>query len=141
MYQQFEDNTIGKIYYAVVVGKPNIKGEIDFKIDNKTAYTSYETLSSINSIQNEHLSLVKLYPKTGRTHQLRIHLSKSGFPIVGDKLYAPDNVMKHKGLFLCAGEIKFTHPISKELIQLKVNIPNKFKNYLNREELRFNKYN
>ncbi|MFD0963353.1 RluA family pseudouridine synthase [Pseudofulvibacter geojedonensis] len=140
LHQQFEQKEIQKNYHAVVVGKLPKQGMIEFPIDGQTALTGYKTIQQVPALQNGYLSLVELHPKTGRTHQLRIHLSELGFPIVGDKQYAPDNVMMHKGLFLCASAIEFTHPISKENICFNISLPNKFNSYLNREHKRFTKH-
>ncbi len=140
LHQQFEQKTIQKTYHAVVVGKPLESGIIDSNIKDQKALTSFQTVKTTPAIQNGYLSVVKLHPKTGRTHQLRIHLSNLGFPIVGDKIYAPKNVMMHKGLFLCATKIEFVHPITNKKMEVEINIPNKFNTYLKREHRRFLKY-
>lgn len=140
LHQQFESKTIQKEYHAIVAGKSESSGTINFPINNQEAFTEFETVNQIQSLQNGHLSLLKLYPKTGRTHQLRIHLSRSNLPIVGDKTYAPDNVMMHKGLFLCATGITFTHPVLKEQMDFNIALPHKFNSYLSREERRFAKH-
>ena len=50
---------------------------------------------------------------TGRTHQLRIHMSELGHPILGDQLYGKEGfILRGRGLFLCAVELNFPHPIS-----------------------------
>jgi len=92
-------------------------------------------------LRNEFLSLVDLYPQTGRTHQLRIHLSKLGYPIMGDTLYGVEGkVFKGKGLFLCAIGLRFNHPITDEKIAIQINEPNKYNILLEREEKRWNRY-
>jgi len=141
LHNQFEAKTIQKEYHAVVVGKLPDSGNINTNINFQKALTEFKTITQVPALQNEYLSLVKLFPKTGRTHQLRIHLSELGFPIVGDKLYAPKNVMMHKGLFLAATNIQFQHPNTQELITISATIPNKFNNYLAREKKRFIKHN
>lgn len=140
LYQQFEAKSIQKEYHAVVAGKLPEFGIIKTDINTQTAFTEYKTITQIQALQNGHLTLVQLFPKTGRTHQLRIHLSELGFPIVGDKLYAPKNIMMHKGLFLAATRINFNHPISQESIAISIACPKKFENYLNREQNRFLKH-
>lgn len=140
LHNQFEAKTIQKEYHAVVVGKLPQSGIIDTEINSQSALTKYLTVSQINALQNEYLTLVKLAPKTGRTHQLRIQLSELGFPIVGDKLYAPKNVMMHKGLFLAATKIEFQHPITHESTTISILLPKKFVSYLNREEKRYLKH-
>lgn len=140
LHNQFEAKTIQKEYHAVVAGKILNSGVIDTNIKDQKAYTEFETITQVPCLQNEYLSLVKLFPKTGRTHQLRIHLSQLGFPIVGDKIYAPKNVMMHKGLFLAATNIQFFHPTTNQPQCISCAIPNKFNSYLDREHNRFLKY-
>ena len=140
LHQQFENKEVTKTYQAVIAGMIDNEGTIDTPINDQSALTTYRCLKRIPSIQNQWLCLVELYPKTGRTHQLRIHLSSKSTPIVGDKLYAPNNVMKHKGLFLCATKLTFRHPMTGESLCFKIDTPKKFTSYLNREERRYNKH-
>jgi len=140
LHRQFEYKEIQKGYHAVVIGKTPTNGSIASPIKNQSALTLFETQKQVPALQNECLSLVKLKPKTGRTHQLRIHLSGLGFPIVGDKIYAPNNVMMHKGLFLSATKISFLHPITNQKMEIEIEIPNKFNTYLEREHKRYLKY-
>jgi tRNA pseudouridine65 synthase/23S rRNA pseudouridine1911/1915/1917 synthase len=116
LHNQFETKEIQKEYHAVVVGKLPDTGIINTNIDQQKASTEFKKIRQIQALQNKYLTLVQLFPKTGRTHQLRIHLSSLGFPIVGDKLYAPKNVMMHKGLFLAATKIEITHPSTQKKI-------------------------
>jgi len=105
---QFANRKVKKTYFAVVLGTPdplcgeicapigkikenveknNNKGrfcEVNFN-DGKPCQTFYETIKSANGH-----SLVKLFPKTGRTHQIRIHLSHIKTPIIGDTSYGMD---------------------------------------------------
>lgn len=140
--QQFERKEIQKKYCAVVIGKTPEIGTIDFEIDGLKSSTAYKLIQTVPSLRNEHLSLVELSPKTGRTHQLRIHLSKLGFPILGDKLYGKKGeIFQGKGLFLSAVELKFVHPITDESLIIKADLPLKFKSLLERENRRWEKYN
>lgn len=101
---QFEERRVKKAYLAVVEGGPREDaGTIDFdlapsktspirlKIDvcapgeGLSALTQYEVLE-----RGSRRSLLALYPRTGRQHQLRVHLAAIGHPIVGDKLYGAD---------------------------------------------------
>jgi len=140
LHNQFEAKTIQKEYHAVVAGKLPESGIINTDINTQKALTEFKTVTQVQALQNEYLTLVKLLPKTGRTHQLRIHLSELGFPIVGDKLYAPKNVMMHKGLFLAATNIQFLHPNTQETKNISTVTPNKFNSYLAREQKRFIKH-
>ena len=140
--KQFEEKTIQKKYHAIVMGEPELGGEITFSIDNKEAKTTYKTLKTIPSLQSGKLSWVELLPHTGRTHQLRIHCSKLQFPILGDKLYGPKgNILLHKGLFLAAIELSLHHPKSNEKIEIKIDTPSKFNNTWEREQKRWEKFN
>lgn len=140
LHNQFETKSIQKEYHAVVAGNLTKSGIINSDVNNQNAFTEYKTITQLPALQNDFLTLVQLFPKTGRTHQLRIHLSELGFPIVGDKLYAPKNVMMHKGLFLAATTIKLSHPITQETTTISIPLPKKFESYLNREEKRFLKH-
>ena len=102
----------------------------------------YKTIKTVKSLKSKNLSLVELSPKTGRTHQLRIHMSSIGFPILGDKLYGKEgNVLEGKGLFLCALELVLKHPVTRDPLTVKTEIPYKFNSLLDREAKRWLKYN
>ena len=86
-------------------------------------------------------SLLELRPKTGRTHQLRVHLSHSGWPIVGDTMYggqlvqdtspdATDPPFTFSRQALHAAEITFTHPITLEPMTIKAPLPPDFEKLL-----------
>ena len=140
--QLFEHKEIQKKYCAIVIGETEEEGSIDSKIEDLASFTEYKLIRVVPSLRNKHLSLLELFPKTGRTHQLRIHLSKLGHPIFGDKIYGDEGeIMKGKGLFLSAVELKFKHPITEELLILKMDIPDKFSSLLERENRRWEKYN
>ncbi|MBI9068353.1 MAG: RluA family pseudouridine synthase [Salinivirgaceae bacterium] len=139
--RQFEKKLIKKKYQAVVIGEPEMLGSINLPIDGKEAVTTFEVVKTVHSIKYNTLSLVNLFPQTGRTHQLRIHLAKIGHPILGDKLYTPEELLfKGKGLFLSAVDLQFEHPILKKQTKLEIPTPNKFNALLNREEARWEKY-
>jgi 23S rRNA pseudouridine1911/1915/1917 synthase len=97
LQKQFSDRKVEKTYIAVVSGKPKLdQAVIDapigrdlktpkmFRVDpeGKSAQTSYKVIE-----QNNKYTLLELKPKTGRTHQLRVHLAYINIPIVGDELY------------------------------------------------------
>lgn len=143
MGQQFEQKTIRKRYKAVVVGKiDQEKGEINSPIDKKKSLTEYEVIRTYKSQKYGFLTLINLFPITGRTHQLRIHMSELGHPIVGDKQYSNEvEVLNGKGLFLCSDKVWFKHPISDEKTEVEIKIPNKFSTYLKRESERSKRLN
>ncbi len=61
-----------------------------------------------------------------------------GHPILGDKLYGKtDLILKHKGLFLCATNLCFNHPITNENLEFNISAPNKFETRLLNEARRF----
>lgn len=138
--KQFENKQIEKKYQAIAIGKLPTSGTIDLPIDGKAAHTKFETNRVVQSLKNNYLTLVDLYPTTGRTHQLRIHLAKSGWPILGDKLYGKAGmILKNKGLFLTAVELSFLHPITGERMIIQKEAPNKFNLLLEREQRRWDR--
>ena len=127
--KQFAERTIEKTYLAITNGNPGnrtIEKRIGRSsknrqkmavVDNgREAVTKLETLCSY---QNK--SLVKCSPKTGRTHQIRVHLQSVNAAIIGDKIYSNnDEASRH---LLHAWKLKFKHPISGDLISLEAPIP------------------
>lgn len=135
----FAERTIKKEYHAIVQGVPDNQ-TISISVDGKQAESVLTRISSVPSLQNEQLSLVKLEPKTGRTHQLRIHCAEIGHPIVGDQLYGEQgSIMKHKGLFLAATSLTFDHPVTSEMVTISAPIPAKFNALLDREARRYDR--
>lgn len=123
----FEAREISKTYHAVTIGDMDKKGEINVPIKGKSALTTFEVLKSVDSEKFNQLNLVALSPVSGRRHQLRIHLSDSGNPILGDKKYGQNGlILKGRGLFLCASSLKFQHPVSGEIIDISIELPKKF---------------
>ncbi|MEM8909928.1 MAG: pseudouridine synthase, partial [Bacteroidota bacterium] len=134
----FQQNQVQKKYLAIVHGQTPEKGQITSSIDGKNAFTRYERLQVVPSRVFRHLSLLALYPQTGRTHQLRIHLQRQQHFILGDKLYAQGaKTILGKGLFLCACQLKFQHPKTGEDLEWTIAPPAKFQKVLEREAARF----
>lgn len=129
LIEGFSSRMVEKTYLAICVGKPP-DGVIKTKIGRhpikrkemavleergKEAITSVKVLA-----YNERLSLVQAMPKTGRTHQIRVHLKHIGCPILGDPVYGNT---KAERLFLHAHRLELTHPITKEPLSIMAPIP------------------
>ncbi|RXP46584.1 RluA family pseudouridine synthase [Lutibacter sp. HS1-25] len=140
--KQFSNKTIQKTYSTIVVGMVETNLTIKTPIEDKPSETSFEILEVFNSLKHKKLSFLKVSPKTGRTHQIRIHLASINYPILGDKLYGnPETIHKGKGLFLAATEVKFLHPKTFENVVIKIEVPQKFTSLIKREKRRWDTYN
>lgn len=142
--RQFENRTIQKTYLAVIHGSLPLLGDvIDMpigkdryvrekqavrKVENggRPAVTIYEVKESLKW-KDEAFSLVRLSPKTGRTHQLRVHMSAIGCPIVGDTIYGgrvfEDEGFRFDRQALHAYEITFVHPGTLQTMTLSAPLP------------------
>ncbi len=139
LQKQFKEREVEKVYVALVHGqfpeRANITAPVGrlpwnrmrFGIvpDGRSAVTDFklEKLYIDPDDPKSKLSLVKAFPKTGRTHQIRVHLQYAGFPIYSDALYAGRKVSsrdrKRLGRhFLHAKEITFLHPESHETMHI-----------------------
>lgn len=140
LQKQFQERHAHKIYYAIVEGEPkqshaiisvpltrNLKYPTTFipGPDGREAITEYKVLESKNG-----LSLIELKPKTGRTHQLRIHMNYIGCPILGDKVYNPKG-RKADRMYLHAASLEITIPGKphNERKIFKADLPNEFNKY------------
>jgi len=140
--KMFKEHRIEKRYQAIVMGKMPKQGKIDKKIEDEPALTNFQRIKTVPSLKSEWLSLVDLWLESGRTHQLRIHLAQAGFPILGDTLYAePGRTLQGSGLFLTAVQLKFAHPVTKNILNFTIEPPHKFKLQLAREKQRYYKFN
>jgi 23S rRNA pseudouridine1911/1915/1917 synthase len=134
--KQFARHEVQKKYVALVEGnvefderkideplarhpKYREKRDVQYTDDAKEAVTFYRVIKRANNV-----TLVALFPKTGRTHQLRVHMAHIGHPILGDEKYG------HKATFprmaLHAQSIGFKHPTTKEFIEFSSKIPQEF---------------
>jgi 23S rRNA pseudouridine1911/1915/1917 synthase len=132
--RQFENRTIQKTYLAVCHGVPPLLGDvIDMPIGQdryvrekqavrreanggKPAVTLFQTKETFGPQGKEQFCFLKLMPKTGRTHQLRVHMAYTGHPLVGDTIYGGRAFVQGDFRFerqaLHAYEITFIHPIT-----------------------------
>ena len=120
----FESREIDKRYHVVVEGEfPEGEQEIKTQIEGKFAHS---IARSIEYSEKKNRSLVEVQIKTGRKHQIRIHMSGMGFPVVGDLLHGNinDKDSTQEELQLCAFSLKYTCPVRKE--QQKFELPDKF---------------
>ena len=139
--QQFEERQIQKIYRAIVVGKLDEDGKITEKIDEKEAITRYKRIAKVPSLYTDWVSLVEIYPETGRTHQIRIHMKHIGHPVLGDGKYGKEKkLLKGKGLFLASVGISFNHPLTDKRHSISIEMPWKFNKRLQTEKRRWEKY-
>jgi 23S rRNA pseudouridine1911/1915/1917 synthase len=119
---QFQKRLIEKLYLAVCIGRPK-EMIIDAPIGRDRAnrqkmainpLKGKQAITSCRSLYSEKgLSLVELQPKTGRTHQLRVHMAHIGTPILGDPLYGFQATNSKFHLFsqqLHAASLRFVHP-------------------------------
>ncbi len=127
--QAFQEQAIHKAYRAICYGEfqANYK-HITTPIDGQEAQTEVFKEQVIRRKNQEVFTLVRLKPKTGRTHQLRRHLQLVGHPIVGDSIYAShvEALTAHKGLFLQAFQLGFKHPEEQEIKVFRLELPKKF---------------
>ena len=123
----FQNKEITKAYFAITTGTMPKEGKIETNVDNKKASSTYTVLESVPSKKYDCLNLVKLFPKTGRKHQLRIHLATIGNPILGDAEYGIEGlIVKGKGLYLHAYSLSFIHPFTNEKMNVMKDLPTKY---------------
>lgn len=125
--RQFQEKEIQKTYIAIVEGKFSDTTQVfENEIEGKSARTSVQLLKKL-VFKTTNLSLIEAKPLTGRTHQIRIHLAKNGFPILGEKLYGSPNFNFGKGLFLASIAVGFAHPVDSAEMYFEIDFPKKFK--------------
>lgn len=124
------DKKIKKKYIALVKGKPEDQGSIKSKIERKEAKSDFKRIETAHSNTLGPISWIELFPHTGRTHQLRIHMAENNNPILGDRIYGDkENDIRGKGLFLAAIALDFQHPITNESLKIEIPNPKKFDKY------------
>jgi len=146
--KQFKDRKIKKIYTALVYGqiepeegiinraieRSKEKGIMIARTDEKD-FTAKESITEFEVLQRfQKFTLLKIILKTGRTHQIRVHLKSIGHSIVGDTLYQTRD-LKHKKLpdieniFLCSTQLGFKD-LTKTRQEFKIDLPKALKQFL-----------
>jgi 23S rRNA pseudouridine1911/1915/1917 synthase len=152
--KQFKNRTVEKVYFAIVYGRfGQNEGLIDSAIGRhpserkkmstrtkkgRTAITRWKKLEEFDSC-----TLLEIFPQTGRTHQIRVHLSSIGHPLLGDPLYGrkgrpgaihdpalKECVKKMNRQALHAQRLEFNHPRTGERVQFVSPIPQDMKEVL-----------
>lgn len=140
LIKQMKTNEFKKEYLAIAKGILESKsGTLNFPIarkegsiiertvssDGDSAITHYDVVKEFNN-----LSLVHIVLETGRTHQIRVHFSYIGHPILGDTLYgSPSKLINRQALH--SYKLTFIHPVTKKVVSLEAPLPNDIKNIIN----------
>jgi|LakMenE01Jun11ns_1017448.scaffolds.fasta_scaffold9938901_2 23S rRNA pseudouridine1911/1915/1917 synthase len=149
---QFKDREVDKEYIAVcykdrqipsnefIVDAPigrNPKNRMRFAIveTGRNALTEFKVIEEINT-ENGNFLVLRCFPKTGRTHQIRVHLAAMGLAVLGDKIYSGKmRTKKNKDMFerqmLHAAKITFNDPISGNDFTFEAEMPEDMKNVIN----------
>ena len=140
--QQIKQHSLTRKYIALVHGNiKNEDGTIDAPIgrhhsdrkrmcitdkNSKNAVTHYKVIERYDGY-----TFVECRLKTGRTHQIRVHMSSTGHPVIGDPVYGPKKSrFKENGQLLHARTVGFIHPKTKEYMEFNTEIPERFLKYL-----------
>ena len=138
--KQSRDKQIDKEYLAIVSGltdksrlidapiyRPtaSVKRCVDFEngVESQTAYELVEYFPT------KDISLVRLHPLTGRTHQIRVHMQYINHPLIGDTLYNPENTLMNRQA-LHAYKLRFTHPLTGTALEFTAEMPEDMKEVL-----------
>lgn len=143
LQKQLQDKTTTRKYVALVWGViPNDTGVIDAPImrdksdrkkmavgstNSKDAITYFKVLERFKDA-----TLIELKLETGRTHQIRVHLSYIGYPVVNDPVYGRRKLIDDTGQCLHAKTLGFIHPTTKKYMEFDSELPECFTNILNR---------
>jgi 23S rRNA pseudouridine955/2504/2580 synthase len=152
LHELFRDDEIRKTYLALLAGQwarkkliinaplqKNInKGGERMVVISQSGKPAETELRRLKLFRDS--TLVEASPKTGRTHQIRVHAASMGHAIVGDERYGLDEINRnfksrgHKRLFLHAETLQFTHPVTGALIKVSATLPLQLDNLLKNEE-------
>lgn len=141
LIEQFSSRQMEKTYLAICCGRPP-NGIISAPIGRHPVHRKEmavlsdgkEAISDIQTIAfNDQISFSLIRPKTGRTHQIRVHLKHVHCPVLGDPIYGSEKLnqsLKPERLLLHAYKLHFEHPITKVPTRLIAPIPKDFKPWL-----------
>lgn len=119
----------GKIIGKIGRSKENrLKMAID-NINGKEAITHFEVLKRYKKY-----TLIKCRLETGRTHQIRVHMSSINHPLVGDKIYGGSTSLYNEGQLLHAYKLTFSQPSTKKEVNVQIDLPQYFIDVLNKLE-------
>ena len=136
--RQFEEKHVRKEYEALLRGKlPSQRGTAEFyqrlDVDNrpwqiidpvqgKKGVTGWE-VREVMARRGDTLTRVRFFPRTGRTHQLRLHARELGAPIAGDSLYGRGTDENYPRLMLHAAYLSFRHPRTGRSVSFRLSVP------------------
>ena len=146
---QFKKHTLSKTYLAIVQGSINFdEGLIDMPLARNPFDRKKMSINGVNPREavskykvlkrTDRLSLVEVYPQTGRTHQIRVHMAHLGHPILGDNVYNRGRGIK--GLIsrqaLHAINIRLKHPNSGKIVEFNAKIPKDMQDVIKKCDLK-----
>lgn len=132
-----QERRVHKRYRAIVTGRLEGEGVVETPIEGRPARSRWAAVAHARSLHTEWMTILDLWPETGRTHQLRIHVAGLGHPILGDGRYGPDKVLRSQGLFLSAVSLGLEHPVTGAPLEIAVDPPAKFVTFPAREQRRW----
>ncbi|MDP1637885.1 MAG: RluA family pseudouridine synthase [Candidatus Nitrotoga sp.] len=150
LHQQMRDGTNDKRYLCLVLGKwQNVKQHVKLPLHKFNTQNGEKRVMVREDGQASHtiftlqknwpeFSLLEARLKTGRTHQIRVHLSHLGFPIAGDDKYGDfarnKELIKQrlKRMFLHAYSITFAHPLTAEVVRLSAPLPKELQEFMDK---------
>lgn len=138
--KQFFRHTVDRVYMAIVNGVPKEpSGKIDSQLvewKDGTVHTTKQRNKGERAVSHYEVcgseakhSLVRVRLQTGRKHQIRVHLSEMGNPIVGDTFYNPQ-AKEAENLMLVAIRLCFDHPRSGERMEFELELPTHLREFL-----------
>lgn len=141
LQRQFKRRRVHKTYVALVEGQIFPRdGAIEAPVGRDrrrrkrmaVVKTGRDARTEYRGIEHFHnYTLLEVYPRTGRTHQIRVHLSWLGYPVVGDAVYGRRRQrLLPERLFLHAARIRFTHPVAGQEMEFEAPLPPELKTVL-----------